>query len=1172
MNPASFTQKKHFAAKSHRKHPGGFALVISLSLMVLLTVLAVGLLSLSTISLRASSQTEAMHLARSNARLALNLALGQLQKSAGPDQRITAPSQLANAQNPSGVAGVWQSWRPPQEGAGDYQSQKSSRFLGYMMSTPDQGSDPDAGQFPSGGGDSTLLVGEGSLGTTPSGGQEVRAARIAVGEPTSAAYGSLAWASLDEGVKGRVDLPPHERNAGSLGEQIARLGSSARNKAGGFDGLEFLDGDAQTLRPVLGKLVSNREVDLAAGDKKAFGNYFHDFSVSSTSLQTDVANGGLKTDLSVLFDGASLPTEYSTRRLYSGTNSPLAGGTAPDPLWAMYHHHYRLYQRTNTNDNPRDGMKASAGSRYRLNQVTDRTLRDVRFEPNMATLTESIMMPTIARVDVMFSLVTRDVHGGREAALRAAGFPYMLHLMYLPVITLHNPYNVPLRFTQLEVEFADLPIGFQFVINGQPATTSMVAFNQLYVGNEGGSSPKIFRVVLTGDLNRTAEVVMGPGETRIFGKPFPPNWTWANESAGAGSDGVMMFDWRNDKTGAGSRVMPGMVGGPNDGIGYDLDWLAPRQNKAEWLNARTGEGIIPLRAQDLVAVNYGPKRQPNNTANKFAVTMRLTPGNAANNYSTTQVFFKDEARLKTILEEGTSPRFPDPRAFPETFPKPTKEAPISAAQLYEANSNPVSRYTRARQFAIFSLSGKTTMESFTRSRPLADTGATFQMATCDFTTSASQGSSPLEFILTPVRNGNGGIQVDGVKGFFFGGHGANRGSTSATFYEVPQAPLQSIAQMRHANAASIATAPFVTYSVGESRAHPALPAASVIHKPDSTRVQFDHSWLANDQLWDAYWFSTLATLQGHAYNGSSAKSLTEHANAFFAGETTLPNPRNIAYLGGGRVADEVATETTTNKGENTAAYILTKGGFNVNSVSKPAWISVLTSLSDSDVPVFAGTLEATDDDVPLLRVRRPTGGLKEGREAKNQLWNSYRKLSPAEIDTLAEEIVEEVRARGPFLSMSEFVNRRIGGGGDFSLKGALQAAIDRSSINGIVEANATAVTPGDVNNYGWQNAAAVNGNTGNGSPGEITQGDLLSAIGSFVTVRSDTFRIRAYGDARDKDGKILAMAWCEATVQRLPEYLDGRDKAEDAATQEANKTFGRRFSVVAFRWIHPEEV
>src|SRR5688572_7892671 len=67
----------------------GFALVISLSLMVLLTVLAVGLLGLSTLSLSTSTREADLAEARANARMALALAIAQLQKQTGPDQRVT---------------------------------------------------------------------------------------------------------------------------------------------------------------------------------------------------------------------------------------------------------------------------------------------------------------------------------------------------------------------------------------------------------------------------------------------------------------------------------------------------------------------------------------------------------------------------------------------------------------------------------------------------------------------------------------------------------------------------------------------------------------------------------------------------------------------------------------------------------------------------------------------------------------------------------------------------------------------------------------------------------------------------------------------------------------------------------------------------------------------------
>jgi hypothetical protein len=71
------------------------------------------------------------------------------------------------------------------------------------------------------------------------------------------------------------------------------------------------------------------------------------------------------------------------------------------------------------------------------------------------------------------------------------------------------------------------------------------------------------------------------------------------------------------------------------------------------------------------------------------------------------------------------------------------------------------------------------------------------------------------------------------------------------------------------------------------------------------------------------------------------------------------------------------------------------------------------------------------------------------------------------------------------------------------------------------------------------------------------------------------FTIRAYGNATDRNGKVLAFAWCEATVQRVPDYLDSADEPEiqDLALRStANRTFGRKFKVVGFRWLNPTEV
>lgn len=71
----AFEMKNPCYLKSRNR---GFPLIVTISLLVLLTLIGVGLLSLSSVSLRSSSQGDAAQIARANARLALMMAIGQL--------------------------------------------------------------------------------------------------------------------------------------------------------------------------------------------------------------------------------------------------------------------------------------------------------------------------------------------------------------------------------------------------------------------------------------------------------------------------------------------------------------------------------------------------------------------------------------------------------------------------------------------------------------------------------------------------------------------------------------------------------------------------------------------------------------------------------------------------------------------------------------------------------------------------------------------------------------------------------------------------------------------------------------------------------------------------------------------------------------------------------------
>ena len=108
----------------------------------------------------------------------------------------------------------------------------------------------------------------------------------------------------------------------------------------------------------------------------------------------------------------------------------------------------------------------------------------------------------------------------------------------------------------------------------------------------------------------------------------------------------------------------------------------------------------------------------------------------------------------------------------------------------------------------------------------------------------------------------------------------------------------------------------------------------------------------------------------------------------------------------------------------------------------------------------------------------------------------------------------------------------------------------------------------------YQFPQAAVGSSAYGAPGWIRQADILRPIAPILSARDDTFTIRAYGDARDSNGKILARVWCEATVQRSRNFVDPVDEADsiDTPANQMNQHFGRRYVLKSFRWLNSNEV
>ena len=169
------------------------------------------------------------------------------------------------------------------------------------------------------------------------------------------------------------------------------------------------------------------------------------------------------------------------------------------------------------------------------------------------------------------------------------------------------------------------------------------------------------------------------------------------------------------------------------------------------------------------------------------------------------------------------------------------------------------------------------------------------------------------------------------------------------------------------------------------------------------------------------------------------------------------------------------------------------------------------------------------------------------------------------------------------------------------LKGTLQTAIDRAGINQSLTSN----MPIDKTEYhmeangGDGGQAGYGGNYPNladrsqlapfgkkpdhnhwadskltGAPACLSQADILQKLGPVLTARDDTFTIRTCGQALSKSGEVLATAWCEAIVQRLPEPVtpDPVILIDPAEGSDGPDRFGRRFVIRSFRWLQNNEI
>ncbi|MDF3057117.1 MAG: hypothetical protein K0R17_1332 [Rariglobus sp.] len=1209
-----------------RRRRGGFALLITITLLAFLVLLLVSLAALTRVETQVASNNQHLAQARQNALLALNIALGQLQKHAGPDQRITARADLQGGetvpsarwtgaygsavspdydQRPSDVATAlatpanlvangtgsparllsWlvsgnetDAFDPSTDiGARGHVTVSAANLLGGLEFSPTTAisgltvtsaassalsiADRGGTERPA-----VLLVGPGSVrsavvGVTPIDYVAAPLVKIEVAANnlpglTGSSLGTIgryAWWVGDEGVKARINFPLATTSA----DKPAAFASSRRAA------IELMDaanpavpqpaltasriGAAYNPDPVtnslLGHLLAPRQFTLLGAPlADTAARRFHDLTALSAGVLADTYAGGLKRDLSSLLYVAPPggdPTA-DTRPVHATDEA----GAYTVPTWL----HLRSHARNTVGA---DGLLTP-----RLPVFNDPSRPD----------------------DVgVYPVITYAALGFRYAAASAPAPGVAINFNLYPLVVLWNPYNSRMKGATYEVGYS-LP-GNNRRVQLQMEDTSLIPANPTPPELEAAWLVKESRDIKYAGLyiptgfatDRTERFFrflvqcpdMEAGESLIL--TLPANATY--------TDGAITPCPTPLARGLNQHAYASMSNSV-----FESGEETRRFRFVSDSRMKTHANTFPASGQQLASPASG------------GMTLYLgVPRTTAPNVTSDQERWDPNLNRRYQLIESPghdSNTVDNPLQAPALLgPSSSDDPALKTFVIQNFSSTGNNRTANLSKVPLIRWIAQTNIRAPISFRSRRDlnfcTNYIGQVGT-------DSNMWPTWFIIdAPGDRASAGLTHDWDS--------TSNQPVNATLFEVPRAadPLFSIGQLQHANLSLSGTYP--AYAVGNSLADYRLPNFSQIstsagrfssEPPDThsaaarQRYYYDNSWLLNRALWDRYFFSTVPA----------------------APLPALPaNPRHI-------VRD---TTKVLRDPDQAAAALLLDGAFNINSTSEQAWRAILGGVNqlvyDPVTPANPGTALGA----ALTRFSRPTGGSNVpsgttpilGPDLAD-LWQGYRVLSEHQIAQLARNIVAEIRARGPFVSLADFVNRRLvdnpATSEDERIKGALQAAIDATVLTsaapsafasndaapGTYWSVATPIAnlgPGPGNALYYSQPAARGGAVSRPTaayqkfaafaPKFLTQADVLSAVGASLSARSDTFLVRTYGEVINPvTNETTGRAWCEAVVQRTPDYVETADAAESPPTTPANIRFGRRFQIVSFRWLSPSDI
>lgn len=1184
-------------------------------MMVILMVLGLGLLSLSSIELRRSLREEQLAVARANARIALVQAIGQLQKSLGPDQRVSASAEILENSVPNPHwTGVWRSTGP--EGKSWFTRDDLDGGLSDLRAT--RGFDPakEAVEWLVSG---DRAPGDAAAGKTVSlvaaagGADKAPAVEVPLVETVNEAgelTGHHAWWTGDLGV--RANIGTTDPRAGLLADTaLPADGGMFRVMSSQAADLAMMSGGAALEEGEGKRLTSEETLALTSAGPDWSRERAFDFTVQSRGVLADVANGGLKQDLTAYF--ASDGNVAAKNGLPGLTDDDLLVGDSPGGAGAASRHRtagprFGLL---------RDWVKSAApfsgkGVEARLTEFAgnvagvSRAKALVNEQPvKLAGNKSAGLQPILVEATNYSHLSTYPIAG-------TARPEWQLRFHHYPRVVLWNPYNVELETERSVIMIQGNGRQEMWTENVHLNTDGSVQRRSTsqWLSFEGGRSTSIIPQGPGGYFDAAGykdpyigsyyfslpKTRFGPGECLVFSPAKSAEYD-AQSLYRSGSYNLLKNELSCEVSPDPSRsyyVSGSDIGGGVSFIPVSF-WYAPTP---AW--SRNGRNGVENQGDDIRAVLKHVGDASTITFEGFDALPQLTVLSASLQFGAgmePRIAWNKQEKMPIQLLTAQAPK-------PTQVPNVRTRDGIRLRWFREHPSNILGSgaLSGTPHFEEALLANWNPRASFILRSPWDNVGGTLP--------ATGTGGGPWFFGAYTRDLFDQAVSWDDQVPVRKGGryHGnpfgpPQEGNGSYILFDVPreETGVVSLGQLQHAKLSELVWHP--SYAVGNSLADPRLgtggnaglnrtaarsrsragqpfggfhedelgwsgdtqrsasraewatTARSILTEvPASDNLVYDLSFEANRTLWDRFFLSSGSASDKRRFLEDPVKN-------------PLPNGRM-------RLADAAASADRLADFHAAAAELMVDGAFNVNSTRVEAWKALLASSRLAGYGSGEGT--------PFPRVLAAPGGAWKNGDAADgdKAWSGYRELTDEEIGRLAEAIVAEVKLRGPFLSLADFVNRRLAED-DTGRMGALQAAIERAGLNSGHNAaypldNYKSLPdynhPDNLRDPTRMEQTLKPSSKAWGAPSYLTQADLLQVLGPVLSARSDTFVIRAYGDAVDAAGNIQARAWCEATVQRMPEPLEPDESGLNPRSAGQPGDFGRRFIMTSFRWLRQGEI